>query len=287
MKFEFKSLSDPHESQSTVMMVFGAAGTGKSHLAGTIGPKGLVINTGAGQDTWLSPDFIKSVPADQRPKRIDVFEEFDLNKPDADVAGRAFDRICDLTEYVINSGEFDALAIDDGSFFSRVIKSKALAFNKDTKKSQSLDKSVELGVPLFEIQDYGTEMDILNWYLAHFLPLLKSKDISFLLTAHEGLIYRRPPGAKLSEEPTLTKIYPLFVGKKDPAMTVKYFDLVWHLTNVSNASGQIFRTARTIGNDLYECKTRWGGLFNGVETNPSFTKIRSKIKTHIQSLVIK
>lgn len=284
MKFEFKKLSDPDESRSTVMMGFGPAGAGKTHLAGTIGPKGLVINTGAGQDTWISPNYLSSVPENQRPMRIDVVDDFDLSTANPESAGKAFDKICDITQHVIDSGEFDSLAIDDASFFSRIIKSKALAYNKETNKSKSLDKSAELGVPLFEIQDYGTEMDVLTWYLAHFLPLLKSKNINFLLTAHEGLIYHRPPGSKMTDEPVLRKIYPLFTGKKDPASSVKFFDLVWHLSTMTNARGQIFRQARTSGNDLYECKTRWEGLFNPLESNPSFSSIRSKITTHIQSL---
>lgn len=284
MTFNIKSLSEPEVSRSTVMLGYGGAGSGKTHLAGTIGKNGLVINVGAGQDTWLSPAFLKSVPSDQRPSRIDVVEELDLDKPTEDNAGKAFDLICDITTHVIDSGKYDTLAIDDGTFFSRTLKSKALSYNKITNKSTSLVRSLDLGVPVFEIQDYGTELDILHWYLSHFLPKLKEKNINFLLTAHEGFVYRKPPGSKITDEPVLHKVYPLFTGKKDPAAVVKYFDLVWHFTTFSNAQGQVFRQARTIGNDTYECKTRWEGLFNAVEKSPTFEQIRSKITNHINSL---
>lgn len=266
-------LNDLPLGESVSLLLYGSAGSGKTHLIGTAGSRTLIINTGLGITTLQSKGFRKHHPNIN--PIIETVQEQVL--PDH---AEAFDKCCDILDAYLNIkhpmyNEYDTVAIDDTTALKRFAMAKGLEVNAKEGKSTSLAKSKASGVIQKAVQDYGLEMDFIDQFIIHYVSECKRLNKHFILTAHERVEYNKP--SKIGEQPTVNKIRPGFTGQTFPDSVTGHFDMVWRMEPVG-AGERILYQARTAGDSSLVAKTRWAGSFKVIETNPNFLEIIQRIK---------
>lgn len=254
--------------ESVVMLAYGAAGTGKTQFCGTA-EKALLINTGSGVETILGQSKVKI---------IDVSEIVD-EKSGIFKSALAFDKVCEIIDWGLTQ-DFQTIIVDDATFLIKFARNRALEINADTGKSQSLATSRAQGISMMAIQDFGTEMGVIEWFLATYVPLFKAAKRNFILTAHERYFYGKKE--KPSDPPTIRKTVPAFTGQAFPDTIPAFFDLVWRFKTVGSMDGVKYR-AYTAGSEDEAGKSRYKGIFKSIEENPTFPDVLRRIKLPIVS----
>lgn len=279
MDFKPYNIEDAKSSESSTFLFYGPAKSGKTDLIGSVGSSGLIINTGQGIDTLKSPSFkarqLKSGYG--FPDVLDVIEKID---PSTGIFAKAeaFDMVTDMMDWGLSQPKYKTIIIDDATFLNRLARNKAIELNDMGNKSKSLDASRRVGMLIMAIQDFGTEMGIIEWFLGTYIPLFKQAGKHLVLTAHDRIIWNPPD--KKSGEQTIKKVIPAFTGKSFPDNIAGFFDFVWH-TGTVGAADQMKYRFETKGNELLTAGDRWGGVFDAIEYNLRFPDILARMEKAI------
>jgi hypothetical protein len=284
-QYQFKRLKDRKPGESWILLYYGASGSGKTFFCGTAGPRTLFINIGLGMETLSSPAFKLRYPEAAEMIFIDITEK--VNERGVLVAAEAFDLITDAIDYALDKfpNDFDTIVIDDATYMRRAAMNRALEINAGIR-TQPNARSVninEFTVP--EIQDYGREMQMIEWFLIQYVPKLRTLKKNLVMTAHERNIYGKP--ARIGDQPPLLKTVAGFTGKTFPDQIPAYFDDVFRAEAVGGGEQVVYR-ARTAGAE-YDAtnatasgallgKARHGGIFKTVEPDPNFLRFLQRIR---------
>lgn len=235
-------------AESVTCLFYGGAGTGKTDFCGSIGNRGLFINTGAGTET-IKQRYDCDI--------IDISEEVDP-KTGIFKEAKAFDMVTEVIDWAFTQEKYKVIALDDATYFNRFARNRALEITKQHKGSQSLDISRKEGVITMAIGDFGVEMSAVEWFLSTYIPQFKSRGIHFILTAHERLFYNK--ASKPGEVATVRKTCPAFTGQSFPDTIPGFFDIVWRF-EAAGGGDRIKYRALTAGDEDTTAKTRYRDIF--------------------------
>ena len=267
-------LLDLPVAETTTWLVYGASKAGKTWFAGTAGDRTLYVyfSVGEGIETLKSPGFKEAVGANPIVKVVEETDE-----------AFAYDRACDIIDdYLKNrSDDFDTVVVDEATAFRRHAMWKGLSINKEENRSKSLDKATRRGKdsrPIFlpTMADYGTEMNLTEWFVAQYTDILKRAGKHFMILAHERNVYKKD-GTGPNAQEHLYKVRPGFTGKTLPDDIVAYFDNVIHMEKAGGGEQTVHR-ARMQGDDVIVAGTRHAGVFKTLEKDPDFLKFIKRIK---------
>lgn len=266
-------LSQLEKGESIVQLVYGAAGVGKTHYAGTAGSRTVIFNTGVGISTLQSPGFQKRYPGTD-PIIETVYEGILPDK------ASGHDELCDKLDFYLNPNnpefnEYDTIVVDDATSLKRMAMSKGLEINHDFGKSKSLEASRKHGSLTVAVQDYGEEMAIVDQFITDYIMLCKKHNKHFILLAHERVEYGKAPG--IGQPPPVIKVRPGFTGRTFPDSVTGHFDHVWYF-ETQGGGDRIFYSARTAGDSALVAKTRWDGVFPVMLKNPNFLDVVKTIR---------
>lgn len=268
VKYKFKRLKDRTPGESWILMVYGSSKTGKTFFAGTAGSRTLFINIGEGIETLMAPAFKLKYP-DYSPIIVDIREAEDLTS--------AFDMVADAIDFALKTfpEKFDTIVLDEATSFRKFALNKAMELNTQARtQSKRGDRRKEYVKA--DIGDYGTEMDMIEWFLGEYVPIFKGANKHFLMLAHERQIFGKP--GKIGDEAVLRRILPGFTGKTFPDKVPAFFDDVFHSEVAMDAASNARYELRCAGNDMEMGGTRHGGIFEITEKNPDFLKMLGRIQ---------
>lgn len=261
--------SQLHEEPINALF-YGGVGVGKTHLLRSLGPDGAIVSTGEGLATLHglndaeSPDIfqVRESPIDAK---TGIFKE-----------AKGFDDVTVVLDEIIagKHGRYTKIALDDATFFSKLARNKAVEMNMQTNKSKTLSEARSTGVLNMSVQDYGAEMNVIDWFLFTYIPIFREHGIHFFLIAHEKISYNKPE--RIGDPATIRSIGPAFTGQSFVDQVTAYFDLVWHVTRRSrlDKGKPVIESAyRTETNGIITAKTRYRGAFKDVIVNPTIPEI--------------
>jgi hypothetical protein len=232
----------------------------------------LFINIGDGIETLMAPAFMERYP-DARQNMIMV----DIRERNPEGIAEAFDLVTDAIDYALANfpDEFDTIVLDEATAFRKFAMNKSMELNTESrtqgkKRSQRTEDFVKP-----DIGDYGTEMQMIEWFLGTYVPVFKEKKKNFLMLAHDRQLFTK--AAKIGDDPVLRKVQPGFTGKTFPDAVPAFFDDVWHAEQVGGGNNVVYR-ARTAGDEGQVGGMRHGGIFSTVETDPNFLHMLARIK---------
>jgi hypothetical protein len=165
--------------------------------------------------------------------------------------------------------------LDEATAFRKYAMNKATELNTEarTRSSARAKRTEDFVKP--DIGDYGTEMQMIEWFLGQYIPMFKEAGKHFIMLAHERQLFTKP--GKIGDEPVLKKVQPGFTGKTFPDTVPAYFDDVWHSECVGGGTNVVYRF-RTAGDESEVGGSRHGGIFSVVETDPNFPNMLARIK---------
>lgn len=273
---EFTTLNDLPKGEGESFLVWGGAGSGKTWFIGTAGNRTLIINNGMGMTTLQSPLFMSKHPG-YSPILANLREK--IKARGVYDAATVHDATCDTIDKALKEipDKFDTIAIDDGSALRRNAMNKALELNQGTNRSKTQEQIVDkYGLVVPAMQDFQTEMRIIDHFIGSYIDLAKQNGKHIIMCAHERLTFAK--GEKMGDERKLIRKAPLFTGTDtNPDIASQYFDNVFYMECVGGGNQRVYR-ATTAGHETLNAKTRWGGVFETVETNPDFLKFIERIK---------
>lgn len=257
-------LSSIPRAEYVTLLLYGPTGSGKTHFAaGTVGSRAAIIDIGQGIATLKSPYFTRRFP-NHDPEIISIDVKDDARRVNA------FDDIRKQLDKLFPSPDFDTIVIDEVTALRRYATSKAVKINQDLNKSQTFAQS-KGGVILPAVQDYGTEMKIIDWLVSQCIEAAGEYKKNFILVAHERRVYRK--AERIGDTKTLTSVRPGFTGETFPDDICAYFDYVWH-TEVKSG---VFNL-RTQPNAIITAKTRGAGVLQEMEKDPNFLNILERLR---------
>jgi hypothetical protein len=267
----FKRLHVYQPGQSWIMMGYGPSKSGKTYFAGTAGARTLFLNIGDGIETLMAPAFTTRYPDAKNMIVTDIRETNPQN------VAEAFDKTTDAIDHAMKHfpDKFDTVVLDEATAFRKYAMNKATELNTEsrTRGAARAKRTEEFVKP--DIGDYGTEMQMIEWFLGQYIPMFKEAGKHFIMLAHERQVFGKP--AKIGDEPVLKKVQPGFTGKTFPDSVPAYFDDVWHSEQVGGGTNVVYRF-RTAGDEDEIGGSRHGGIFSVVETDPNFQNMLSRIK---------
>lgn len=277
---QFVQLEDLEVYDTTIALIYGGSGTGKSFFAGTAGSRTLFINIGDGIKTLKSPLFREKIGAD--PIVVNITEKMSARGM-VDTA-TAFDMVGDSIDYALNhmSDRFDTIVIDDATALRKFAMNKGLEINQKLGKSESLNKGKNFDIVIKAVQDYGIEMDLIEQFIAAYAIIARNANKNLIMTAHQRVTLEKQRDSRgnpmIGATPVLSKVSPGFTGQTFPDNVPQYFDWVFHSETVAGGSQGIIFRMRTQPDDVYTAKCRDGGVFSTVEPNPNFLAMLQKVK---------
>lgn len=268
--FRFKRKRDYPPGESWILLVYGPSKTGKTFFSGTAGSRTLYLNIGDGFNTLLAPAFTSKYGAISDDMIVvDVRESKD--------AAEAFNNVCRAIDEALEKFPhlFDTVVMDEATAFRKYALNAAVDANQ--RKSGGVRSRIDTFTKA-EIDDYGTEMAAIEWFLGKYVPIFKEHKKHFIMLAHERQIFNK--AAKIGDEQTLKKVMPGFTGKTFPDNVPAYFDDVWH-SETYKAGDKVFYQLRTAGSDAMTAGSRHGGVFKLEERDPNFLSMLQRIRdTH-------
>jgi len=258
---KIQRLSDKPSGESITLFLYGKSGSGKTRLAGTLGDRTLYISCGEGEETLKSVDFKKYHKSN--PILYDPHEE--LNSTGLPDNATALDAICTYIDRALLEfgSEFDHIVIDDLTFLRKFAMFKALDVNQSLGKSKTKKDVLErFDVILPAVQDFGTEMSIIEWFLSTYVIIAKQAKKNFIVLGHERLFYDKPK--TIGEAAGVRKIGIAATGQSFPDTIPLLFDEVWHAEVIGGGETAVYRV-RTQGDEIITAKSRHGGTFNSTE----------------------
>lgn len=263
------------------LLSYGASGSGKTWFAGTAGSRTLYLDIGRSTRTLKSKQF-KTLFPETDPLIVEIPEDFDPTSPIPEKAV-AFDTLNDVLEYQLrnHADDFDTVVVDDASYLRKAAMYKGLEANQKLGKSKSQEASKANDILVIGVQDYGTEMSLIEQLCAQYTEVIcREYKKNFILLAHQRQVFSKPKDQSgrviIGEQPTLEKIMPGFTGQTFPDVIPMYFDWVFYHDSVPAERGTVYRV-RTQGTDVITAKCRDGGVFKNIELNPNFTEFLSRI----------
>ena len=264
-------LNELTKAPSLSFFIYGVSGVGKTTFGGSIGSRGVIFDLGKASTTLSSNQFKKLYPNSN--PIVEVITET------TDARGlvknpTAYDELSDLLDKYIGSDEVDVIVIDDFTVLIQFALNKALDINKDERKSQTLDKAISgRTIPITMVQDYGTLIDILKFFIGTYTQLCREHGKHFIVLGHPRYIYKT---GKIGEEPKPSKIIPSAPGKDTfavgqlPAM----FDEIYFMY----LEGGKNRALKTQATGIHLAKTSYPMELSDPEVNTDFPSILQKIK---------
>lgn len=274
----FQTLDEIPADDAVSLLLYGGNGTGKTFFAGTAGPRALFINIGQGLVVLKSPLFRKLYPTAGAMPVVNIYEK--LGERAMPTEGVMFDAVSDTIDECLQNKQvealFDTVIIDDASALKRAAMNKALDVNQKLGKSKSKATSEQYDFTGPGVQDYGTEMQMIEQFMAGYTEICKKAGKHLIVVAHERNIFKKAAG--MGDNPILMKTVPYFTGvDKNPDYVAKYFDNVWNATVVSGGSERVYRI-RCQGDETISAKSRYAGVFDTVESGLDFPKVLDRIK---------
>lgn len=271
-------LNDKPPGESISLLLYGKSGSGKTRLAGTLGDRTLYISCGEGEETLKSVEFKRFHKSN--PILLDPHETLnDAGIPDNAIA---LDTICTLIdEYLLKHSEhFDSIVIDDLTFLRKFAMFKALDINQALGKSKTKKEILErFDVIIPAVQDYGVEMNIIEWFISTYVQITKAAKKHFIVLAHEKIFYDKPK--TIGEAGGVRKVGIAITGQAFPDTIPLLFDEVWHTETIGGGETTVYRV-RTQGDEIITAKSRHGGTFNPTENikhDTSLLQMFERIKT--------
>jgi hypothetical protein len=258
-------------NKSVTLLLYGGSKTGKTHLAGSAGPRTLYIDLDDSSETFSSPTFKQANPAGGPNFIVRVHEKLDDNglttKPEA------YDKVCDTIDWFLKkmNDQFDTVVVDGTTMLKRFAMFKGLKISGELGKSQSQANSQKHDMLVVGVQDFGAEMSLMEQFIAGYMDILGRCGKHFIVIAHERVTYNKPQ--KIGDPPTVEKIRPGFTGQTFPDQIIGYFDWIFRTETAALSNGIGFRL-RTRGNDSIVAGGRSAGVFNDIEIPaPSFPQL--------------
>lgn len=276
---EFKTFDQIEPAQGISCLLYGQSKTGKTDLAGSAGENSLYIDIGKSSETFHGASF-KSRRGPYKGLYVQVREIGGKDNYIMPDNAKAYDEVCDIIdEALIKYPHIETIILDELTAMSRFALFKALEVNSSTGKSKANETSKKWDIPLPTKQDFGGEMSFIKMFLAGTVDILKAQGKHLIVVAHERWLFEtmiNNKGEKV-ETDRVIKILPSFTGKKDIDAIPNLFDLVWH-TEVARSGDTLVYRVKTTGDDVLVAGTRYGGIFNALETNMSWLDIVKRIK---------
>jgi hypothetical protein len=255
----FQRLSDKKEAQSTSVLIYGSK-AGKSVQIATLGNRNLWICLDAdGYAVAQSPWFKKSYGV-VNPFVIEIFEELAQEGFHIPTESQVYDKIYHVLDYAFKNyiDEFDFVSIDSLTTLSRASLLKALDVNATTRKSQTKINIVEkLNALLPAIQDYGTEMSLVQQLIDLLISNCKKYNKTLIVTAHERLMYAKNKATGVED---YNGIRPAVTGRAQPDNITQAFSNVWYMKRVGFGVFRLY----TQGDGEFLASSRNAGLFTDV-----------------------
>lgn len=249
----------PLSNEGLTFLLYGPTKSGKTHIAGTFGSRSYYINIGNGFSTLLAPKF-KSIYAK-------LYNNEPYNPIRVDLSGDdLYTQVVEATDYALDKipEQWDTFVLDDASRLQDASMDKAIDVNYDTGKSKSRDVERATKVRVVGVQDFGTQMGIVDNYFSQLTDACKSMGKNLVVLAHEKRSYKTDKMVQI-----LTDVEPLFTGNNK---ITSYFDMVWN-TSFIGAGEQVSYRARTSRTEIIEAGTRWGGVFPENFKDPNYPEI--------------
>jgi hypothetical protein len=276
LMISFQTLDELPRGESETLLLYGPNGSGKTYFCGTASERTLFISIGNGEQTLQSPFFRKTFP--DAGKMLMVRIPVPANAYGMPTDWKHFDQICDVIDEGLAkySDRFDTIIVDDGSALHRNAILKALEVNDATGKSKTKKEGSKWSVLAPAMQDYQTEMNLIDQFISGTTTLCKRNNKHFILTAHDRFTFKK--GEKMGDTPELIKVTPAFTGvDKNPDLIGQYFDNVWHTEVVGGGTQRAYRIT-TQGHDRLTAKTRWAGVFDVTEKDLTWLKVLERIQ---------
>lgn len=270
MPVEIQSAQEFFKDDPILMLLYGGSGTGKTHFAGTFGDRTLIINLTGGIKTLNAPKFTE-IYGKFNGIVATITEGNDLSKQAPTVINQINDTIDEML--MKHGDDFDTIVIDDCANLRVAAMNLALQINYDLDKSKSLLHTRKYGMPVVAIQDFGQEMNIINWFMQTLVETCRAHKKNLVVLAHERVEHGKAPG--VGAQQPVVKIRPMFTGVNTDVGA--FFDYVWYLAAEGSGS-QMKVTARTIQTEIIEAKSREGGLFPERYFNPNYPEMLSALK---------
>lgn len=262
------------------ILAYGGFGTGKTFASGTMpGEVYHLVFGGANElKTLRSPDFRKAHPKAEGHHHFDFVQEA-LGKRGTFTQANAYDWACDKLDEALaleSAGDFhfDSLVIDAATGLRNFAMNKAIEITSSLAKSDAktaLKRLKDHGVIIAGDQDWGAEqsltMKFLNWVF--------ELDKHLLVITHEWV---QQVQNRATREVTVIHRSPLFTGKHRTDVP-QMFDNVWRFTVSGGERSRVFEV-QTVGDDIVDAKTRYGGLLSPVERNINYTEVIEKFKAY-------
>lgn len=252
----------------TMMMLYGASGTGKTFFSGSAGDDWVYMTDKNGIITLESKLFREKVGTN--PFVIEIQPDESPTRP------TQFDSIRNQIDMLLapaTKNDFRGIILDDINTTRLGARNKAMDLNGALGKSKAAvnaqsGKFKDILIP--GIQDFGTEMGLVETFLRQLTDGLRDEGKHLIINAHER-IYRQ------KDSNTIIAVKPLFTGTDTPDAIPGIMDLTWYIRTVG--SGQnIKREFVTESEGGILAKTRWGGLFKPVERDITAKQVFDRIE---------
>ncbi len=260
-------LSQDKRIEGTCMMLYGAAGTGKTFWAAGAGDDWIVLTDRNGIITLKSKLFKDKVGTD--PFIVE------LHPDDSPTMPKMFDTLRNQIDGLLapaTKNDWSGIIIDDINSTRIAARNKAIELNGISGKSKTSGnaqsgKFKDIIIPT--IADFGTEMGLVESFLRQLTDGLRSEGKNCIVCAHERL-YRKE-GTN-----NITAVKPLFTGTDTPDAMPGIFDMLWYIRTVGSGAN-VKREFVTESEGGIMAKTRWGGLFKNPERDVTAKQVFSRI----------
>lgn len=259
-------------------LIYGSFGTGKTFAAGTMPGTifSLVLGGKNELKTYRAPDFLKAHPEKDGMIYMDWVRE-KIGRRGIVSKAEAYDIACDKLDEALDlekkgDFQFDSLVIDAATGLRNVAMNKAIEITHDMAKGKektALTRLKDYGIRMPQDQDYGSEQSLI-WKFVNWVFELEKH---VCLITHEWIEAKTDRGTRTQ---TVISRKPLFTGKHRTDIPMM-FDNVWRFSVSSGERSRQF-DVQTIGDDIIEAKTRYGGVLGPMERNINFEKVIERFK---------
>ena len=276
----YNRLEELPRGESVTALVYGGSKTGKTWFLGTAGSRTLYIDTGDGVATLRSPLFKDKTSAN--PIVVSVREK--IGPRGVPNLADAYYQVTDSIDYALANfpDDFDTICVDELTALRRFAMYRGLEYNQKTRRSQTLAKleADEMFMP--GVQDFGTEMSLIEQFCNGYANIAKQHGKNFLMAAHQRILAEKPKDSKgaviIGELPIVKEIRPAVTGFQFPDTISAIFDNVWHAERASGGEGTVYRL-RIIGDEVVVAGTRHAGVLPALLRSPNFLTILEHVRS--------
>ena len=279
---EAKRVSDLVDIPTLSAMIYGQKGCGKTAFAATAGDRTVFVFVGSGisgvktlkspwfKDTFGTNPFIEEIHEVLDEKRMPV-------------RATLFDQITRKVDWWLDNriDDWDTMVLDDIANTRKAAMFKGFEINAQAGLSKAWSNTEKYSIPMSGIQDFGTEMKVMQWLIESYVEIFESAGKNFLVLAHERYTFSKSKNSKgdviIGDKDIVDKIRPGFVGKTMPDDITANFDEVWHLTKIGTGDSGIVKLD-CYGDGQILASTRHAGIFKPFESNPNFKEMMERVR---------